>query len=206
VSDRQSESATKAQVLSAYADAVAAIDRASLSIGDWAGPTPCGAWTARDLIGHLLAIVRYWLRLMDASEAGAPLADLPTGGELAEMNARDLAALDVRDPSERSERFAVLATDHLHRLESADWDRKLGTWTPFGDLSIGEHSGIAIGEWHVHAWDLARSSGADHRPSDPFVVAAGQQVLGRPIAGGDPWTAVLTGYERDPEWRAGPPG
>jgi hypothetical protein len=26
---------------------------------------------------------------------------------------------------------------------------------------------MAVCEWHLHSWDLARALGTDHRPSDP---------------------------------------
>lgn len=201
MSDRGIESTTRSEVLEAYADGVEAIAGAALSIGDWTAQTPCGQWTAEDLIGHLLAIVRYYGRLIDASDRGSPLADLPTGADLAEMNARDLARLEVQPGKERSEAFVELAGAHLQRLACADWYRKLGTWSRFGDLSIGDHTGVVIGEWHVHAWDLARSSGGDHRPSNPGLIASGQRVIGRAAGAGDPWIAVLLGYERDPDWR-----
>ena len=34
-------------------------------------------------------------------------------------------------------------------------------------------AGAACAEWHLHAWDLARSLGQDYRPADPGLVLAG---------------------------------
>ena len=34
-------------------------------------------------------------------------------------------------------------------------------------------AGAACAEWHLHAWDLARSLGAEYRPEDPAAVLAG---------------------------------
>jgi putative acetyltransferase len=116
------------------------------------------------------------------------------------MNATDLATLEVESGPERIETFVELAEIHLRRLHEANWDTTLGIWAGLGPLTVGEHTGIAIGEWHVHAWDLARASGSDHVPADPATVREGQHVLKRATDPGDPWTAVLRGYERDPGW------
>jgi hypothetical protein len=190
----------RSSVLASYADGVTSIVSAGSRISNWDAETPCGTWKTLDLAGHLLAVVRYYLRLLDASSEGRPIDGLPRGTELAEMNARDLAALvEIRGP-ERLERFAELAELHLRRLHEASWDETLGTWAGLGPLTVGEHTGIAIGEWHVHAWDLARSSGGDHTPADPVTVRDGQHILRRATEPGDPWVAVLHGYERNPDW------
>jgi len=34
-------------------------------------------------------------------------------------------------------------------------------------------AGLACAEWHLHAWDLARSLGKDYRPADPGLVYDG---------------------------------
>jgi len=128
------------------------------------------------------------------------MVGLPRGPDLADMNARDLAGLTETEGQIRVMRFVELAGEHLQRLSDADWDMPLGNWSGLGVLSVGEHTGVAIGEWHVHAWDLARSHGSDHSPSDPATVASGQVVLNRLVAPGDPWTQILIAYGRDPEW------
>jgi len=209
----QSESA-KSAVLACYAEGVAAIGALGARVSDWESPTPCGEWTALDLAGHLLAIVRYYHRLLDAVGVGRPLVGLPRGSDLAAMNANDLVELDVAGGSERVEIFCDLSEQHLRRLWDAEWDdgwdATLGTWSGLGDLTVGQHTGVAIGEWHVHAWDLARASGGDHRPNDALTIKKGQRPVGRltDLAGergegdeSDLWIAVLGAYGRDPEWR-----
>ena len=120
------------------------------------------------------------------------------------MNAKDLDELEESEGVERVELFCELAELLLRRLHQTDWDETLGTWSGLGDLTIGEHTGVAIGEWHVHAWDLARSSGGDHQPIDALTVKEGQSVLHRATDPGDPWIAVLRGYDR--ELDLSPPG
>ena len=48
--------------------------------------------------------------------------------------------------------------------------------------------GSACAEWHLHAWDLARSIGKDYAPADAGILVAGWQAgmphlpLGEPLA------------------------
>jgi uncharacterized protein (TIGR03083 family) len=188
------------RVLASYRDALDAFRLLAAAVSEWSAPTPCGQWTMHDLVGHVLAIVRYWHRLLDAAMAGRPSVDLPRGDALAAMNAADLDALPERGGEERLRSFLDLAAAHRARVEEADWTLRLGTWSGLGVLSVGQHTGVAIGEWHVHGWDLARGLGEDHRPADAAVVLAGNRVLPGPEEPGDEWRAVLLRYGRDPEW------
>jgi hypothetical protein len=188
------------EVLAAYLEGVNGVDRAAVVVEDWEMASPCGQWRAVDLAGHLLAIARYYHRLLDAAAAGSPLVDLPRGRQLAAMNAEDLVRLTDGDGPERARRFVAAAREYASRLGRIDWTLTLGTWSGLGDLSIGEHTAVAVGEWHVHAWDIARSAGLDHRPNDPLTIARGQAAVGRDIGPGEPWIALLRAYGRDPEW------
>src|SRR6266567_4592269 len=67
--------------------------------------------------------------------------------------------------------------------------------------------GAACAEWHLHAWDLARSLGKDYRPADPGLVLAAwrggmPQLWPEPAGwdGDDPWNYLLTASSRDPGW------
>jgi hypothetical protein len=186
-------------VLASYDEGVVAIAQAA-AIASWDAPTPCGRWRAVELVGHLLSIIGYYHRLLDSASIGRPLPDLPRGEQLAIMNANDLSKLTESGGAERTRKFVDAATSYATRLHDIDWDMALGTWSDLGDLTIGQHAGVILGEWHVHAWDLARSVGVDHRPSDPATVAKGQEAVLRAVGPGDPWVEVLRGYGRDPEW------
>jgi hypothetical protein len=68
-------------------------------------------------------------------------------------------------------------------------------------------AGAACAEWHLHAWDLARSLGKDYRPADPELVLtvwrAGMPQLWPVLSGwddDDPWHFLLTASGRDPGW------
>jgi uncharacterized protein (TIGR03083 family) len=198
VTDR--EPFARQRITASYEEALRTLVDVHARISNWGVPTPCGTWTLIDLSGHLLTIARYWHRLLDAAEAGRPVVGLPRGQELAAMNARDLANLREHSGPERMERFLELAGDHLRRIERADWDVLLGEWSGLGPLTVGQHSGVAIGEWHVHAWDVARSLGIDHRPTDEVIVAEGNQVVRAFSFVGDAWRGVLVAYGRDPGW------
>jgi hypothetical protein len=52
----------------------------------------------------------------------------------------------------------------------------------------------------VHAWDVARSLGIDHRPTDDVVIAEGNRVVRDVPIAGDAWRGVLVAYGRDPGW------
>jgi hypothetical protein len=192
---------TRARIEASYGKALGAFRLLYPSVTDWDAPTPCGVWTLLDLSGHLLAIARYWLRLLDAAETGHPCVDLPRGRALGAMNARDLSSLPDSAGTSRMELFLDLAADHLRRIEAAEWEITLGGWSGLGPMTLGQHSGVAIGEWHVHAWDMARSVGAQHSPSDAVVVAQGNRIVRDISTKLDPWAAVLDGYERDPDWK-----
>src|SRR5947209_4796976 len=73
-------------------------------------------------------------------------------------------------------------------------------------------AGTPCAEWHLHAWDLARSLGKDYRPADPEIVLAAWRAgmpqlwpapAGRDLATGDaddPWHFLLIASGRDQGW------
>jgi hypothetical protein len=69
-------------------------------------------------------------------------------------------------------------------------------------------AGVAGAEWHLHAWDLARSLGKDYRPAQPELVLTGWRdgspqlwpVLAAGREDEDPWHFLLVASGRDPGW------
>jgi hypothetical protein len=69
-------------------------------------------------------------------------------------------------------------------------------------------AGVACAEWHLHAWDLARSQGKDYRPAQPDLVLtawrAGMPQLWPVLDAGwddaDPWPFLLAASGRDLGW------
>jgi hypothetical protein len=181
----------QARVLRSYFDGVDAVEAAAAEIHDWSAPTPCAAWSAKELAGHVLAVTGYFNGLLDAAESGDPRRDLVRGNGLEAMNARDLAALPDAGGAERVAEFAKSARRYGSRLATVDWLMVLGYWADLGPLTVAEHTGLAVGEWHIHAWDLWQSMGREYRPADPAVGAEARAALPGSFPGGDPWDATL---------------
>ena len=190
------------RVLAAYDEGVKAITTVTLAVADWNASTPCAAWRCVDLAGHLLCIARYYHRLLDAALTGHPLSGLPRGEALALMNAQDLIELPETSGPERIRDFVRTATAYGDWLRDNDWETSIGAWSGIGRLTIAEHILLAVGEWHIHAWDLARAAGGDHQPADAEVVLAGRRILPGSLPEGEPWAAALQGAGRLPSWKA----
>ncbi len=200
MADAEGQGTTEPQVvLASYRAGVGSIERFATMVS-WDAPTPCGEWRAVELIGHLLAIIRYYHRLLDAASTGQPIEGLPQGLQLAAMNTEELAVLAEVGGDVRAQTFVAEADAYAVRLHSTDWAMALGVWSSAGSLSVGQHTGLVLGEWHVHAWDLARSAGLDYQPDDAVAVAEGQRTLNHALDFADPWIDVLNTYGRDPNW------
>ena len=189
------------RVWEAYDEGGQAIETVSRAVADWNASTPCAAWRCVVLAGHVLCIARYYHRLLDAALTGHPLSGLPRGEVLVVMNDRDLADLPETSGQERIRDFVRTATAYGDRLRHHDWETSIGTWPGIGRLTIAEHTLLAVGEWHIHGWDLARSAGGDHQQSDPEVVLAGQRILPGSLPDGEAWVAALQAAGRFPLWK-----
>ena len=199
VFDNPSGGMGQSAVLTSYRDGVRSVEGLA-AIVDWDARIPCRDWRPVDLVGHLLTIVRYYHRLLDAAANGQPLSGLPQGSQLAAMNARELATLTEVGGARRAREFVAAADDYAERLHSADWAMTLGVWSGMGPLTLGQHTVLILGEWHVHAWDLPRTAGLDYEPDDPVIVAKGQGAVVIESGSDDPWTWVLAAYGRDHNW------
>jgi uncharacterized protein (TIGR03083 family) len=164
-------------MLGAYYDGVTAICQlaARFSGAAWDAPTPCPEWQARDLAGHLRCIaddyheylndapVSRYARLMGSGPHPQTLAR-----KLARQSAAELATLPDVPPAEHIAAFAVAARAYGRRLASV-WDLPHHEYRD-RVVTVAGMAGVACAEWHLHAWDLARALGADHRPADPEAV------------------------------------
>jgi len=184
------------RVLAAYDEGVKAIQGLSPAVADWNASTPCAAWRCVDLAGHVLCVARYYHRLLDAAVTGHPLSGLPRGEALAVMNGQDLIELPETSGPERIRDFGRTATAYRDRLRAQTGRRQSGPGVGIGRLTIAEHILLAVGEWHIHAWDLARAAGGDHQPADAEVVLAGLRILPGSLPDGEPWAAALQGAGR----------
>jgi uncharacterized protein (TIGR03083 family) len=184
-----------------YLQAISAIVEitARFTAAMWNAPTPCPEWRAADLAGHLRCVVDDYHEYLDDAPVSRLARLMATGAnpdtiarKLARQNAAELAALPEVPPGAHIEAFAESATRYATRL---------GPLLPLPHhsyrgrlISVAGMGGMACVEWHVHAWDLARTLGEFYRPADPEAVLAGW-LVGIPhiavVPDDDPWLSVL---------------
>ena len=213
--------------LAAYRDGVTVICELAARFNDaqWAGPTPCGDWRAADVAGHLRCMAddlhEYlddapYSRLARLMGTGFPAATLAR--KQARQNAAELAILPDEPAPEHIAAFAASARSYATRVAPL-WDQPHHYYRD-AVVTVGQMAGVACGEWHVHAWDLARSLGMDYRPADPDLVFDGWWagspqlrpaetaglLVAAPVDEGDVWETLLNVFGRDPGWSRGPVG
>lgn len=91
--------------------------------------------------------------------------------KLARQNAAELAALAEGAGPEHIAAFAASARAYSRRIEPV-WDLPHHGYRETV-VTVGGMLGAACVEWHLHAWDLARSLGKDYAPADPGILVAG---------------------------------
>jgi uncharacterized protein (TIGR03083 family) len=177
---------------------------------DWDKPTPCPAWNATELAGHLQVVATWYHQWLDRTVAGDATPAF-TAGHLPTENAAAVDGLPPTSGPERVAGFAQLARAYAKRLPER-WNLPYGY--PRGTVTAGFHAGVAALEWHVHAWDLGQAVGYEHHPEDPELLAtAGAEselrwrlgwlrpalpIVKRVAASGDAWRRVLKGSGRRP--------
>ncbi|WP_245816525.1 TIGR03086 family metal-binding protein [Rhodococcus maanshanensis] len=120
---------------------------AAVRPGQWSEQSPCAAWTARDVVAHIVAMHAAMLRPVHRDLSPAPsVGDDPLAAFLA-------ARVDVQ---------AVLDSPELAETECD---------TPTGQMSVEQQIDEVLSDDLVlHGWDLARATGQDDA-MDPGDVA-----------------------------------
>jgi uncharacterized protein (TIGR03086 family) len=163
---------------------------------DLAGRTPCGSWTLRELLGHMIAHNHGF---------AAAVRGTPVGGEV-----WDSLALDESDIAGA---YAASA-DSLTSAEAWPHPDKIEVYG-FGAFGLSTVLGMHIVDFVVHGWDVARSIGSDRMPDDDlsevaygFMQRSPRQRPNRafdvivPIADDAPIGDKLMAFlGRDPNWR-----
>ncbi len=129
----------------------------------------CGEWSAVTLTRHVAAVAGWYHEWLDRAERGDAAPPFRSE-ELARQNELALAALVETSGPAALELFVTRARSYRERLPAA-WNLPYGY--PRGTVTAGLHAAVAATEWHLHAWDLARSVGSGHRPSDPDALYRG---------------------------------
>jgi hypothetical protein len=162
--------------------------------------------------GHLRCVADDYHEYLDDAPASRlarlMCTDAPADSlarKLARQNSAELAALPDGSGAEHIMAFAESARSYGRRL-TATWDLPHHRYRGM-DVTVGAMAGTACAEWHLHAWDLARSLGKDYRPADPELVltasrAGMSQLWPEPAGryGDDPWQVLLSASGRDPGW------
>ena len=200
---------SRTRALAAYHDGVTVICQLAGQITDegWDAPTPCSEWRAIDLAAHLRCVADDYHEYLDDAPASR-LARLMASGapaetiarKLARQNAAELAVLPDASGPEHIEGFAVSARSYARRLQRS-WDLPHHRYRDT-EVSAGGQAGAACAEWHLHAWDLARSQGKDYRPAWPELLVAGWKAgpPQLPLPEGDAWHALLRASGRSIDW------
>src|SRR5262249_51359358 len=104
----------------------------------WDNPSPCVAWTARDVVGHIVDMHGVMLRPLGRQLSPAPaLTDDPLGAFKAAR--ADVEAL-LRDPA----------------IAKSEID------APAGRMTVEQHvDQVPSADMVFHGWDLARATGQD---------------------------------------------
>jgi hypothetical protein len=200
------------EVLRLYGEGIDAFARLAgeLTAEDWERRV-CGEWSALVLTRHVAAVAGWYHEWLDRAERGD--ATPPFGGkELAARNELALEPLAGTSGPAALALFVTRAMSYAGRLPAA-WDLPYGY--PRGTVTAGLHAAVAATEWHLHSWDLARSGGSGHRPSDPDALYRGAGACLAKAQGGmkgriaavlvpvgarlSPWEALLRRSGRAPE-------
>jgi len=208
----------RSRVLAAYRDGITVIGELATQFTDvtWLSPTPCIEWSAVDLAGHLRCVADDYHEYLDDAPVSRLARLMATGApadslarKLARQNAAELAALPDGPGEEHIDAFTDSARAYGRRVYSV-WDQPHHAYRGY-NVTVGLMTGLACAEWHLHAWDLARTLGKDYRPADPALVLDawragkpelnGGLVLGRVVLdGNDPWDVLLGASGRDQRW------
>ena len=148
------------ELLGLYSEGARALVRHAEDV-DWDAPA-CGRWTAAEVARHVASVAGWyheWLDRAIAGDAEPPFAS----PELPRRNDEAIHARAGQDPSETVSEFEEAAEAYAERVAD-HWELPYGY--PLGTVTAGLHAAVAASEWHLHAWDLARTHGCDHRPGD----------------------------------------
>jgi uncharacterized protein (TIGR03086 family) len=164
----------------------------------WDDPTPCSAWSVRDLVNHVVGEDRWTVPLVEGRTI-SDVGDSLDGDLLGDEPVR--SALDAAMEATRltADKLPSGGTVHLS----------------YGEEQLDEYVRQLAADHLVHAWDLAVATGGDAR-LDPHLVSEvgawfadreemyrGGGVIGpRGVSHSGAQGALLAAFGRDAEWGA----
>jgi uncharacterized protein (TIGR03086 family) len=139
-----------------FGRAVAEFDTRVQQIGghQWQAATPAEDWSVRDLVNHLVG-----------EDLWAP--PLLTGSTIAEVGDRFEGDMLGSDPKAA---WTAASAAAVHAVE-ADGAMDRIVHLSFGDFPGGEYTLQLFADHLIHAWDLARSIGADEHLEEELVAS-----------------------------------
>jgi uncharacterized protein (TIGR03086 family) len=180
--------------LDLIAAALDAFDAKVRAVTDWTAPTPCTAWTVRDLMNHLTS-EHLWAPHLLRGETLAEVGDRYDGDVLGD----DPAAAWAR--AVEGSRAAWPDADPYGRVHLSS-----------GLASMTEYAEQMCCDLVVHGWDLARAAGLDSHidpaVAEHFIAVFGPQA-GKwpdyfadpvPTDSTDPGDRLVALLGRDPHW------
>ena len=164
--------------------------------GQWEGPTPCRAWTVRDLTNHVTGEDLWTEPLM-------------RGSTIEEVGDRFDGDVLGDDPIKTSLSAAMEAA----RAVADTLPTHGSVHLSYGDEKMDEYVLQLAADHLIHGWDLAVATGGNRR-LDPALVhevadwfagreemyRAGGAIANRAAFGGDPQSDLLAAFGRDPHW------
>jgi len=123
-------------------------------------PTPCGDWTLRELLGHMIAHNRGFAAAANGT---------PVGGEVWDR-------LDIQ--GDFISEYAISAAD-VTAAFSGELPERVEVYG-FGTFGVRSALRMHIVDFVVHGWDVARSIGLSRNPQDDLAAAAYEIMQGLP--------------------------
>jgi uncharacterized protein (TIGR03083 family) len=103
-----------------------------LETDEWDAPTRCAAWTARDVVSHLITVDGFFAASLAAARSGTPTTFL-TGFDPIGMPELLVAPMRVKSTDQLLEDFAVGQAAFVATVE----DFAIENWTALGESPIG---------------------------------------------------------------------
>lgn len=126
----------------------------------WQAPTPCTAWSVRDLVGHLVA-EQAWVPALVRDGATVDAVGDRLDGDL--LGSDPVAAWEAVANASRAVFAEPGALDRTVHLS-------------FGDMSADDYCAQLVTDLTVHTWDLSRAIGADEQLPDDLLTFAVREV------------------------------